>query len=89
MLRIVLLEVSKESGVGEVLQAGGIICHDIEFSWEVGGQVAVAVLALVEARPVAEEGGRTFRVDSALAHARDCRGVVALVVDGGVGHRGY
>lgn len=52
-LRIVLFIVSKEGGVRELLQARGIISHDVVLSREEGGQVAVAVEALVLAREAA------------------------------------
>ena len=34
---------SKKGGVGEMLQAGGVICHGVEFAREVGSDGAVSV----------------------------------------------
>jgi len=55
-LRIGLLEVLEESGVGEVLQARGVIRHDVGLSWEETSKVAVAVGSLVVAGVAAEVG---------------------------------
>jgi hypothetical protein len=41
------LEVVVESMVGERLQARRVVSHDIFRSWEIGGSMAVAVLALM------------------------------------------
>ena len=41
----------------QVLQARGIVGHDVGVSWEVGRFVAVAVEALVQAGVVAQVGG--------------------------------
>jgi hypothetical protein len=46
-LRISLLEVGEEQVVREVLEARGVIGHDVELSWEEVCEVAVAVEALV------------------------------------------
>jgi hypothetical protein len=84
-LRIHLFIVRKEGGIGEVLEAGGIIAHDIRRSWDVPGLVAVAVLALVEGSDVAELCGRTIIRDGAFVNPGPCRGVVGQVPQGGVG----
>ena len=52
-LRIRLVEVREEERIGWVLQAGGIIGHDVDVTWEVGSLMAVAMSALVEACHVA------------------------------------
>ena len=56
-LWIVLVEVCKEGGVRKVLQARGIVSHDVGVPWEVSGFVTVAVEALVQASVVAKVGG--------------------------------
>ncbi len=58
VLRIVLFEVGEKRRVGEVLESGCIVSHDVVGSWEVGSKVAVAMEALVGAHKVAQEGGR-------------------------------
>ena len=52
-MRIVLLEVSEEGRVGEMLQARSVVSHDVHESWEILGTVAVAVGALMGAGVVA------------------------------------
>ena len=54
---IVLFEVSEELGVGELLQAGGVVSHNVPSSWEEEHALAVAVAASMEARQVAEVRG--------------------------------
>ena len=54
-----LFEVSEESGVGECLQARGVVGHDVGRSGNVEAAVAVAVGSLMLAREVAEASGRT------------------------------
>jgi hypothetical protein len=77
-----------------VLQAGGVIRHDVVESCEESCQVAVAVETLVGAAEVAQEGGWAIAGHGAFADARDSWGVVAAVGDGGVanvmrgGHEG-
>ncbi len=83
-LRIALVEMGEEGSVREVLQARGIIRHDVEVSWEVVGEVTVAVLALVAAGEVAEEGGCAVAGDRALVDTGDGRGVVRQVDERGV-----
>lgn len=55
-LRIVLFEVSDESGVSEVLQARGIVGHHVGVSWDEEGSVPISVLALVIAGQSASVG---------------------------------
>ena len=69
-----------------MLEAGGIISHGIGRSWDVGGDVAVAVLALVGTGVATEVSSSAFRGDCAFQDAGDSRGVVRQVVGGGVGH---
>jgi hypothetical protein len=94
-LRIVLFEVGEKRMVGEVLESRGIVCHDVVRSWEVGGEVAVAVEALVGARVVAQEGCWPVTGHCPLADSRNCRGVVASIGESGVSdvvsgcHEGY
>ncbi len=52
-LRISLFKVGEEERIGEVLQAGGVVGHDVDLSWEVEGDMVVSVEALVLAGPVA------------------------------------
>ena len=84
-MRIHLFIVRKEGGIGEVLEAGGIIAHDIGRSWDVPGLVAVAVLALVKSSDVAELCGRTIIRDGAFVNTGPRRCVVGQVPQGGVG----
>ena len=76
VLRIALLEVSKKGGVSKVLQARGIVSHDIGQPGKVEGGVTVAMFALMAAGEVAQVGRRAIRGDSAFAHPRDGGGVV-------------
>ena len=57
VLQIVLFNLGDKGGIGEVLKAGRIVCHDVVRSWEVGGEMAVAEETLVGARIVAQESG--------------------------------
>ena len=56
-MRTVLVEMGKESSVGELLQAGGGIGHGIGIPGEKGHNETVAVGLLVEASFMAEVGG--------------------------------
>ncbi len=75
-LRIALIEMGEKGSVREVLEARGIIRHDVELSWEVVGEVTVAVLPLVATGEVAQVGGGAIAGDRALVDAGDGRGVV-------------
>ena len=75
-LRIGLFKVGKEGVVGEVLQAGGIVSHDIVSSWEKVCTVTVAMLALMGAGVVAEVSGCADTGYSTARHSRHCWSVV-------------
>lgn len=75
-LRIALFEVREEEGVGEMLEARGVVRHDVSLAWDVERGVVIAVVALVLARPVAEVGRRAGGSDRALTDAGHRRGVV-------------
>ena len=47
VLWILSVEVRKEGGVGEMLEARSVVSHDIGFPWEVLQDMAVAMLPLV------------------------------------------
>ena len=85
-LRIGLFEVSEEGGVRQVLQARGVIGHDVRRSWKVEALVAVAVLALVGARLVAQECCRSVTAYSAFVESRNRWSVVIPCQDRGVRH---
>ena len=93
-LRIGLFEVGKEGIVREVLEARGVICHHVGWSWDVEGLVKVAVSSLVEAGVVAKVRWCAIRGDSSLVGSRHGGGVVAGVVCSAaadimlVGHQG-
>ena len=53
-LRLALFEVGEEECIGEVLEARGVIRHDISLARDVEQGVVVAALPLVLARPVAD-----------------------------------
>ncbi len=80
-----LFKVGKKVSVRQMLHAGGVVTHDVNRSWEVEGDVAVAMGTLMGAGDVAQEGGRTVVGQGSFGDARDGRGVVAAVSDGGVG----
>ena len=52
-LRIDLVKVREEGGVSELLEARGVVRHDVSVAGEVVGFVAVAVESLVGAGVVA------------------------------------
>ena len=66
-----------------MLEARGVVSHAIHVSWEVVRVVAVSMSSLVQTGDVAEEGGRAIGADGSFCLARDCRGVVTSVRDGG------
>lgn len=68
-----------------MLQARGVIRHVVAVSWEVGGEVAVAMGALVLAGEAAEVSGSPIAGHGATAEPGDGRCVVGEVFDGGVG----
>ena len=84
VLRMGLFEVGKEGVVREVLEARGIICHHVGWSWDVEGLVTVAMSALVEAGIVAKVRWCAIRGNSSFVGSRDSGGVIAGVVYGAV-----
>ena len=72
-----LLEVCKKGGVRKVLQARGIVGHDVRLSWDELPHMAVPVLPLVLTGEDALVSGGTFGRDSSFADSRDGRSVVA------------
>ncbi len=81
-----LFEVSKESVVSEMLQTGGVIGHDIDFSREVCDLMAVAMLALVHAGEAAQQGGRSGARHSTFVCSGHGGSVVAPSGYGGILH---
>ena len=79
-----LFKVSEESSVREVLQARGVVCHDVGTSWDEEVCLAVAVFSLVSTGVIAEKGSRPVRGDRSLQHSRQGGGVVSPIGDGGV-----
>ena len=73
----------QEFGVSEVLQARGVIGHDIGLPQDALGHVAVTVLSLVLRRKDAWLGRRTVGRDGLLAHAGLSRCVVNKSCCGG------
>ena len=67
-----------------MLQPGGVVCHDVQPSWEEMASVAVAVFPLVLVRIVAEVCGRTIIRDRPTANAREGQSVVSASGNGGV-----
>ena len=57
-MRIALVEVGVEECIGEVLEARGVVRHDIGLAREVERGVVIAVRPLMLARSVAQVGGR-------------------------------
>ena len=67
-----------------MLEPGGIVGHDVGWSWDVEVQGAVTVLTLQGTGVVAEVGRGSVARHSSLVHARHCRGVVSAIGDGGI-----
>ncbi len=61
-----------------------VISHGVQRPREVGGQVAIAVLALVGALDVAQVGSCLVAGDCSIGHAGHSRDIVTAVCDGGV-----
>ena len=59
-MRIGLFEVEEKLFIGEVLKARGIVSHAVAVSWKEEGEMAVSVLALVQAAIAAELSGNTI-----------------------------
>jgi hypothetical protein len=74
------LEVEKEGVIGEVLEARGVIGHDVGLSWEEVSEVTVAVGPLMIAGKAAESRCGAWARDSALVYSGDGRGVVGEVL---------
>lgn len=85
-MRIGLFKVGEKGGVGEMLQAGGIVSHDIVSSWEEIRDVAVAMLSLMGTGVVAEVGSCADAGDSATGHSGHCWCVVRRVGESGIAH---
>ena len=80
-----LLKVGEEFRQSEMLQTGGIISHDVGWTWDVRREGTVAMFSLVEASVVAEVGSGSIGRDGTLGYPGDRRGVVGQGVDGGIG----
>ena len=74
----------EEGGVGEVLQARRVVGHHIERSREEVADMAVPELALVSAREVAQEAGRSVAGHGSFVQAAQGGRVVHARADGGV-----
>ena len=85
-MRIGLFKVGEERGVGEMLQAGGVVYHDIVSSWEKVCKVTVAMLALMGTGVVAEMGSCADAGDSTTGHSGNCWCVVRGVGESGIAH---
>ena len=79
-----LFKVSEESSVREVLQARGVVGHDVGTSWDEEVSLAVSVFSLVSTGVIAEKGCRPVRGDRSLQHPGQGGGVISPVGDGGV-----
>lgn len=73
--------------VSEVDEAGAIVSHDVGRSWDVSGERAVAVFALVVAGELAEVGRCAWCSHGPFLRARDGSDVVRHVCQGGVADR--
>ena len=82
--RIGLVVVGEESSIGEMLETGGVISHDVLRAWEVPGLVAIAVRALVHGGNQAKLSSRTVSGDGAFVNAGLGGSVVREVAQGGV-----
>ena len=49
-MRISLFKVGENESIGEVLEAGSVVRHDVGLAWDVERGVVIAVSALVLAR---------------------------------------
>ncbi len=86
-LRIVLIEMGEEGSVRQVLEARGIVPHSVGGPRQVGGDVAIAVLALVGALDVAEARAGPGLRHGSLGEAGDRGRVIYTRAEGGVAHR--
>ena len=78
---------SEKGGVREVLQARGIVRHDILFPWEEMGEVAVAVHPLMITRETTEGCYCSVTGYRSFPDVRHGWSVVTEVLDGGVSER--
>ena len=85
-LRIVLFEVGEKGSVREVLEARGIVRHDIGTPWDEEVCLAVPVLPLVGTGVVAEVGSWPVGRDRSFQHSGQGGGVASSIGDGGVAH---
>lgn len=67
---------SKEISVREVLQAGGVVRHDIEVARQEREFGAVTMESLVKARKQAKVGSRPVRGGGPFVSAGESRGVI-------------
>ena len=79
-----LFEMGKKGSVREVLEARGIVRHDVGTPWDEEVRLAVLVLPLVGTGIVAEVGRGPVGGDRSFQHPRQGGGVVSPVRDGGV-----
>ena len=86
-LRIVLLEVREESGVGEVLESGRVVGHAVQVARQVERFEAVAVFPLVLASELAEVGRDAVGGDGPARDSGDSRGVVGADRERGIANR--
>ena len=84
-LWILCLEVGQKVSVREVLEARGIVRHDVLIPRQVCGHRAMAVVTLESAVDKAEARTGAGDCCSSFCHARYGRSVVATLDDGGVG----
>ena len=85
-MRIGLFKVSEKGSIGELLHARCVVSHRVHRPRKVGGQVTVAVLALVGALDIAEVRSCFVAGDGPFGHARHGGRVITTVGDGGVPH---
>ena len=64
-----LFEVGEELRIGEMLETGGIVSHDVPPAWEEESPLAVSVAPSMEAGEVAEVGGWVITGDGAFGDA--------------------
>ena len=69
----------QELGIGEMLQARGVVSHDVFHPVDEGDLGAVAVVSLVETGQLAEVGHRAFSGSAAFGVTGQCWGVVGEV----------
>ena len=79
---IVLFEMRQEIGIGEMEQAGGVICHSVGFAWDKESAGAVAVESLVRTGFSAQQGGRPRLGDGPFVVAAEGRSIVGPALDG-------